>query len=155
MTDFAYRIFRHGEDTILAVDTRSVSKGRGFVLAAFSGLIGLFFLVEALTSEHDSTLGLTIFVASAILAGATLYAIRRIVVRNIIFTADALLVDGDAGRRSFELAQIEGVLPSRHSLKMKYGPEAVTLLRRVPDADRVGARVNRVLQEYKQRTKRR
>ncbi len=75
----------------------------------------------------------------------TLYAIRRVVVRNIIFTPDALLVEGDDGRRSFDLNQIARFFSSGQTLMMKYGTESVPVMSRLPSADRVAARVNRLL----------
>ena len=139
------------DDTILAVDTRRVSKERGLILIAVTCLIGLFFLGIALTSGNDRVLGTTIFLASVVCAAVALRAIRTIVVRNIIFATDALVIDTDDGRRSFELALVEGFISSRHALKMRYGSKSVTLLRRLLDADRVHARASQVLQEYEQR----
>jgi hypothetical protein len=89
--------------------------------------------------------------ASIVCAAVTLRAVRTIVIRNIIFTTDALVIDSDGGRRSFELPLVEGFSSSRHALKMRYGSKSVTLLRRLLHADRVNTGVNQVLQEYEQR----
>jgi len=151
MADIGYEIYREGDDTILAVDTRRVSKVRGIVLIAITCLIGLYFLRIALTSANDRVLGAAIFVASIVFAAVTLRAIRTIMIRNIIFTTDALVVDSDGGRRSFELPLVEGFSSSRHALKMRYGSRSVTLLRRLLHADRVHAGVCQVLREYEQR----
>lgn len=148
VAEFGYRIARRDGHIILAVDTRSVSKVRGCLLAGFFGLLGLGFLLIAVTSKNDSLLGGTIFVVSEACALATLYAIRRVVVRNIVFTPDALVVDGDYGRRSFDLQQIARVFASHQTLMMTYGGETVPLLRRLPNAARVEAQVGRLLKEH-------
>jgi hypothetical protein len=148
MANFGYAIYREGDDTILAVDTRRVSKERGLILIAATCLIGLFFLGIALTSSHHRALGTTIFLASVVCAAVTLRASRTIMVRNIIFTPEALVVDSDGGRRSFELALVEGFISSRYALKMRHGSESVTLLRRLLDAHGVCARASQVLREY-------
>ncbi len=111
MAQFGYRIVRRDGNAILAVDTRSVSKIRGMVLAAFFGVLGLCFLLIAVTSRSDALLSGVIFLVSEFCAVGTLYAIRRIVVRNIVFTPDTLLVEGDDGRRSFELDQSRASSP--------------------------------------------
>lgn len=148
MAQFGYRIVRRDGNAILAVDTRSVSKVRGLLLAAFFGVLGLCFLLIAITSKNDSLLGGVIFVVSEFCAGGTLYAIRRVVVRNIVFTPDALLVEGDEGRRSFELEQIARFFSSGQTLMMKYGGESVPVMRRLPSAARIEAQVERLLEEY-------
>jgi hypothetical protein len=148
VAEFGYRIDRRDGHVILAVDTRTVSKLRGCLLAAFFGVLGLCFLLIALTSRSDALLGGTIFLVSEFCALGTLYAIRRVVVRKIVFTPDALVVDGDYGRRSFDLQLIARVFASHQTLMMTYGGETVPVLRRLPSAARVGAQVGRLLEEY-------
>jgi hypothetical protein len=148
VAQFGYRIVRQDGNAILAVDTRSVSKVHGILLAGFFGVLGLCFLLIAITSKNDSLLGMVIFLVSEFCAGGTLYAIRRVVVRNIIFTPDALLVEGDDGRRSFELSQIARFFSSGQTLMMRYGSESVPLMRRLPSPIRVEAQVRRLLKEY-------
>jgi hypothetical protein len=145
---FGYRIVRRGGNVILAVDTRSVSKARGLLLAAFFGVLGVCFLLIAVTSRNDAVLGTAIFLVSEFCAAGTLYAIRRVVVRNIIFTPDALVVEGDDGRRSFELSQIARFFSSGQTLMMRYGSESIPLMRRLPSPIRVEAQVRRLLEEY-------
>lgn len=149
MAIYGYRIIRDGANAILAVDTRSVSKGRGLLLGALSAAAGVFFLLIAVTSHHDRVLGTVIFLISVLCLAGCLYGVRTVVVRTIVFTPDALLVEGDYGRRFFELAPIEGVFASHETLKMKYGSETVTILRRLPDADRVKSRIDGLLREFK------
>jgi hypothetical protein len=148
VAEFGYRIVRRDGHVVLAVDTRTVSKVRGGLLAAFFGVLGLCFLLIAMTSKSDTLLGGTIFLVSELCALGILYAIRRVVVRNIVFTPDALLVDGDYGRRSFDLKQIARFFASHQTLMMKYGSETVPVLRRLPSAARVEAQVGRLLKEY-------
>lgn len=147
MAQFGYRIVRRNGHAILAVDTRSVSKARGVLLAAFFGVLGLCFLLIAITSKSDVLLSGLIFLVSEFCAAGTLYAIRRVVVRTIIFTPDALLVEGDDGRRSFDLNQIARFFSSGPTLMMKYGAESVPVMRRLPSAARIEAQVGR-LEEY-------
>ena len=148
MAEFGYRIDRRDGNAILAVDTRTVSKLRGGLLAGFFAVLGLCFLLIAVTSKNDAALGIAIFLASEFCAAVTLYAMKRVVVKSIVFTPDMLLVDGEHGRRSFDLALIERFSSSGQTLMMTYGSEAVTVLRRVPRAARVEARVGRLLREY-------
>lgn len=148
MAEFGYRIMRQDGNAILSVDTRTVSKVRGGLLAAIFGVLGLCFLLVAVTSRNDAVLGTVIFLVSEFCAAATLFAIRRVVVRTIVFTPDALVVEGDYGRRSFDLRQIVRFFSSGQTLMMKYGSESVTVLRRLPSAARVEARVGRLLEEY-------
>lgn len=148
MAQFGYRIVRRDGNAILAVDTRSVSKFRGGLLAAFFGVLGLCFLLIAITSKSDSLLGGVIFLVSEFCALGTLYAIRRVVVRNIVFTPDALLVEDDEGRRSFDLNQIARFFSSGQTLMMKYGSESVPVMRRLPSAARIEAQAGRLLEEY-------
>lgn len=149
MADFGYRIIREGGDAILAVDTRTVSKGRGSVMVAGFGVLGLCFLLIAVTSKNDAVLGTAIFLVGEFCAAGTLYAMTRVVVRNIVFTPDALLAYGDQGRRSFDLQQVERFFASRETLMMEYGGEAVAVMRRLPSAARVEAQVSRLLKEYR------
>jgi hypothetical protein len=148
VAEFGYRIVRRGGNAILAVDTRSVSKFRGMLLAAFFGVLGLCFLLIAITSKNDALLSGAIFLVSEFCAAGTLYAIRRVVARNIVFTPDALLVEGDDGRRSFELEQITRFFSSGQTLMMRYGSESVPVMRRLPSAARIEAQVGRLLEEY-------
>jgi hypothetical protein len=148
VAQFGYRIVRRDGNAILAVDTRSVSKFRGGLLAAFFGVLGLCFLLIAITSKNDALLGGVIFLVSEFCALGTLYAIRRVVVRNIVFTPDALLVEGDEGRRSFDLNQIARFFSSGQTLMMKYGTESVPVMSRLPSAARIEAQVGRLLEEY-------
>jgi len=149
VAEFGYRIHRRHGNTILAVDTRTVGKLGGGLLIALFGLVGVFFLLIAITSKNDAVLGTAIFLVSVTCALVTLFAIRRIVVRSIIFTPEALLVEGDQGRRSFDVSEIACFFSSRHSLKMTYGTASVTVLRRLPSAARIEAQVARLLDEYR------
>jgi hypothetical protein len=146
--EFGYRIIRQGGNAVLAVDTRTVSKFRGGLLAAVFGLLGVCFLLIAATSKNDAVLGTVIFLVSEFCAAATLYAMRRVVVRNIVFTPDTLLVEGDHGRRSFDLKLIARFFSARQTLMMEYGTESVAVLRRLPSAARIEAQVGRLLAEY-------
>ena len=148
MAQFGYRIVRQNGIAILAVDTRAVSKVRGMLLAAFFCVLGICFLLIAITSKNDSLLGGLIFLVSQFCAAGTLYAIRRTVVRNIVFTPDAMLVEGDDGRRSFELDQIANFFSSGQTLMMKYGSESVPVMRRLPSVSRIESQVGRLLKEY-------
>jgi hypothetical protein len=89
-----------------------------------------------------------IFLVSEFCAAGTLCAIRRVVVRNIVFTPDAMLVEGDEGRRSFDLDLIARFFSSGQTLMMKYGTESVPVMRRLPSAARIEAQVGRLLKEY-------
>lgn len=148
MAQFGYRIVRQDGNAVLAVDTRSVSKVRGMLLAVFFGVLGLCFLLIAVTSKNDSLLGGVIFLVSEFCAAGTLYAIRRVVVRNIVFTPDVVLVEGDNGRRSFDLNQIARFFSSGETLMLQYGTEPVPVMRRLPTVARVEAQVGRLLDEY-------
>jgi hypothetical protein len=149
VAEFGYRIMRQDGDAVLSVDTRTVSKGRGGLVVVVFGLLGLCFLLIAVTSKNDAVLGTVIFLVSEFCAAGTLYAIGRVVVRNIVFTPDSLLAYGDHGRRSFDLQQVARFFSSRETLMMEYGGESVAVMRRLPGAARVEAQVSRLLKEYR------
>jgi hypothetical protein len=153
VAEFGYSVEREGDRTILAVDTRSVNKGFGLAMAGLSGLVGLGFLLAALrsTQQDERWLEIAIVLASAVCVAVTLMEIGRIVVRKVVFTADTLVVDADGVIQFFELSLVEGLEASGHTLKVRYGSQALTLLKRVPDIGRVEARVGRLLEEHKQR----
>jgi hypothetical protein len=148
VAQYGYRILRRDSHAILAVDTRTVSKVRGILLAGFFGVLGIGFLLIAMTSRNDALLGGVIFLVSEFCALGTLYAIRRVVVRNIVFTPDTLFVEGDDGRHSYDLTLIERFVATGQTLSMQYGSETVTVLRRLPRAARVAAQVSRLLEEF-------
>lgn len=150
MAIYGYRIIRQGTDTVLAVDTRSVSKARGLLLLIVSSLFGLFFLGIAVTSKNDRLLALFIFLFAAICVVGSIYLIKKIVVRHIAFTPDTLYVDGESNeRRSFDMSLVEGFSTIRETLRVKYGSEQVALLRRVPNVAAVQTQAALLLEKYK------
>lgn len=149
VAQFGYRIVRRDGNAILAVDTRAVSKVRGVLLASFFGVLGLCFLLIAITSRNDALLGGVIFLVSEFCAIGTLYATRRVVVRNIVFTPDAMVVQGDDGRHSFDLVHIARFFSTGQTLMMAYGSETVPVMRRLPSPARIEAQVRRLLEEYR------
>ena len=150
MAIYGYRIVREGTDTVLAVDTRSVSKARGLLLLITSSLFGLFFLGIAVTSHNDRVLATIIFLFSMICVVGSVYLIKKIVVRHIAFTPDTVYVDGAATEsHSFDLSQIEGFSSVRETLRMKYGSEQVNVLRRIPNVAAVQTQAALLLEKYK------
>lgn len=150
MAIYGYRIIREGTDTVLAVDTRSVSKARGLLLLIASSLFGIFFLALAVTSRNDRVLATFIFLFSAICVVGSIYLIKKVVVRHLAFTPDTLYVDGEGTEsHSFDLTQIEGFSTVRETLRMKYGGEQVTVLRRIPNVAAVQTQAGLLLERYK------
>src|SRR5476651_352849 len=95
VADYGYRVTREGGNTVLAFDTRSVSKIRGLLLIIFSGLFGVFFLMLAVTSRNDRILASAIFLFSLICIVGSIYLVKKREKRAVTFTPIALLVDGD------------------------------------------------------------
>jgi hypothetical protein len=58
------------------------------------------------------------------------------------------LVEGEKGRRSFDLNQLARFFSSGQTLMMKYGTESVPVMRRLPSAARIEAQAGRLLEEY-------
>jgi len=146
---YGYGLVREGANAVLAVNARSVSRLRGLLLIVFSAIAGIFFLLLAVTSRNDRMLATAIFLFSLICVVGSVYLVKKIVVRTITFTPTALLVDDEGGEgHSFDLAYIESFSFVRETLKMKYGAEHVTVLRRIPHVARIQPQLAALLEEY-------
>src|SRR5471030_3091064 len=153
VADYGYRVMKEGGNTVLAFDTRSVSKIRGLLLIIASGIFGVFFLLLAVTSRNDRILASAIFLFSLICIVGSVYLVRKRVRRAMTFTPTDLLIDGDGDGglevRSYELEHIAGFSSYRETLTMKYGIEAVKVLRRVPNVGNIQSQAGMLLEEYK------
>jgi hypothetical protein len=147
--DYGYRIIEGGGNTVLAVHTRSVSKARGLLLLCTSGLFGAFFLSIAVTSHHDRVLAGLIFLFAALCVGVSLYLMRKVVVHNIVFTPETMFVDNGFDSQTFDLPRIESFSNYRETLRVKYGTEELTVLRRVPHVGAIQAQVAMLVDRYK------
>jgi hypothetical protein len=153
VAEYGYRIIREGSNTVLAFDTRSVSKLKGLMLIGFSGIFGFFFLLLAVTSRNDRVLASAIFLFSLICIVGSVYLVKKRVTRAMTFTPTDLLIDGDSDGgldvRSYELPHIEGFSSYRETLTMKYGIESLKVLRRVPNVGEIQTQAGLLLTEYK------
>jgi len=153
VADYGYRVMKEGGNTVLAFDTRSVSKLRGLLLIIASGIFGVFFLLLAVTSRNDRILASAIFLFSLICIVGSVYLVRKRVRRAMTFTPAALLVasDGEGGLEilSYDLEHVDGFSSYRETLTMKYGIESVKVLRRVPNVGAIKAQAGTLLEEYK------